>query len=69
MRDGRRLEHGRHLGGAHRAPRVGEVAAAERGLGDVASDALASGGVEDRSHWTRISAALCSFYIDTDRRP
>ena len=45
MRDGRRLEHGRHLGGGHRVPRVGEVAAAQRGLGDVASDALASGEV------------------------
>ena len=69
MRDGRGLEHGCHLGGGHWLPRVGEVAAAQRGLRDVASDALASGGVEDRSHWTRISAALCSFYIDNDRRP
>ena len=45
MRDGRRLQHGRHLGGGHRLPRVGELAAAQRGLGDVASDALASGEV------------------------
>ena len=43
MRDGRGLEHGCHLGGGHWLPRVGEVAAAQRGLGDVASDALASG--------------------------